>query len=156
MDAKYIFCPRCGAITKPGEDCMNCGFDIKKYDLEQLEIKKKEAVIQAKAERKKQLEKKRDDEFWANIEKKEDAKRVEAAEEIKKQLEKIGIKINIVKVSFNMYNSYIKNKNYDMILAGNIVSNNPNIETYFGENNLSNFYNEEVLSILKDEIIANF
>ena len=46
----------------------------------------------------------------------------------KKQLEKIGIKISIVKVNFNIYNSYIKNKNYDMILAGSIVSNNPNIE----------------------------
>lgn len=72
MDTKYIFCPRCGAITKPGKDCMNCGFDIPKYDLEQQEIQKKEDAINAKAERKKQLEKKRDDEFWAKIEKKEE------------------------------------------------------------------------------------
>ncbi len=72
------------------------------------------------------------------------------AEEIKKQFDKIGIIINIVKVSDNRYNSYIKNKNYDMILTGNIISNCPDVNTYFGEENLSNFNNIEIQSILKE------
>lgn len=77
-------------------------------------------------------------------------KRVECANKIKEQLDDFGIKINIVKVNDNRYNSYIKNKNYDIILTGNIVSNNPNLETYFGENNISNFENEEIKSILNE------
>ena len=84
------------------------------------------------------------------IVKQEDERRVLAAEEIKKQLEEIGIIINIVKVNDNRYNNYIKNKNYDMILTGNIISTSPNLETYFGEGNLSNFYNEEITNILNE------
>lgn len=81
---------------------------------------------------------------------KENEKRVKVAENIKEQLEKIGITINITEASNSQFNNYIKNKNYDMILTGNIVSNNPNLETYFSDDNLSNFYNEEVNSILND------
>ena len=77
-------------------------------------------------------------------------KRILLANEIKEQLYKLGIIINIVKVNDNRYNNYIKNKNYDMILTGNIISNCPNLETYFGDNNLSNFNNQEVKTILND------
>lgn len=80
----------------------------------------------------------------------EEEKRELVAEEIKKQLSEIGITINIVKVEKNRYNSYVKNKNYDMILTGNIISSCPNIETYLGENNLSNFNNQEVKYILSE------
>lgn len=44
-------------------------------------------------------------------------KRVISAEKIKSQLEEIGIIINIVKVSENRCNNYIKNKNFDIILS---------------------------------------
>jgi peptide/nickel transport system substrate-binding protein len=77
-------------------------------------------------------------------------KRVLLAEEIKRQLQEIGIIINIVKVNDNIYNNYIKNKKYDIILAGNIVSNSPDLRSYFGENNLSNFKEEEISMLLKD------
>ena len=77
-------------------------------------------------------------------------KRVLLAEEIKRQLQEIGIIINIVKVNDNIYNNYIKNKKYDIILAGNIVSNCPDLRSYFGENNLSNFKEEELSMLLKD------
>lgn len=77
-------------------------------------------------------------------------KRILLANEIKEQLYQIGIIINILKVNDDKYNNYIKNKNYDMILTGNIISNCPNLETYFGENNLSNFNNQEVKTILND------
>lgn len=81
---------------------------------------------------------------------KDDEKRTKVAEKIKSQLEEIGIIINVVKVNESRYNSYIKNKNYDIILNGNIISNNPNLETFFGENNTSNFYNEQVEIILNE------
>jgi peptide/nickel transport system substrate-binding protein len=77
-------------------------------------------------------------------------KRVECANQIKEQLNNFGIFINVIKLKDDMYNSYIKSKNYDIILIGNIISNNPNIETYFGENNMSNLKNEELENILKE------
>lgn len=79
---------------------------------------------------------------------KENEKRVETAENIKKQLEEFGIVINIMSVNKSTYDKYIKYKNYDMILTGNIVSNNPNLETYFGDENLSNFDNQEIKDII--------
>ena len=79
---------------------------------------------------------------------KENEKRVQAAKNIKEQLEKFGIKVNIIAANTNTFNNYIKYKNYDMILAGNVVSNNPNLVTYIGDNNLSNFNNEEVNNII--------
>ncbi len=79
---------------------------------------------------------------------KENDLRVKTAENIKEQLEKIGIAINIISVDDNQFKSYVKNKNYDIILTGNYVPNNPNLNTYFGENNLSNFDNEEIKNIL--------
>ena len=87
-----------------------------------------------------------------------DDKRVLLAEEIKKQLEDIGIKINIVKVNEDLYNNYIKNENYDMILTGKIVSNSPNIENYFGEkeeilfNEIKNISDNEVLKQKYNEL----
>lgn len=80
----------------------------------------------------------------------ENEKRVLVAEKIKEQLMKSGININILKVSNNQFNNYIKNKNYDIVLTGNIVSNNPNLETYFADDNLSNFHNQEVNNLLNE------
>ena len=81
---------------------------------------------------------------------KDDEKRTMVAEKVKSQLKKIGIIINVVKVNESRYNSYIKNKNYDIILTGSIISNNPKLDTFFGENNTSNFYNEKIKSILNE------
>ncbi len=76
--------------------------------------------------------------------------RLKTAEKIKEQLKNIGIEIDVIKVNSNQINNYIKNKNYDIILTGNIISNNPNISTYFGDNNSSNYKNEEINNILNE------
>ncbi len=81
---------------------------------------------------------------------KENKNRVIVAENIKEQLGEAGIIINIIKANDYQFNNYIKTNNYDIILTGNIISNNPNLETYFGDNNLSKFYNEEILNILNE------
>lgn len=81
---------------------------------------------------------------------KENEKRVNVAKNIKEQLEKIGIIINVIEASNKEFNNYIKNENYDIILTGNVVSNSPNIETFFNDDNLSNFSNEEMGDILKN------
>ena len=72
------------------------------------------------------------------------------ADLIKEQLEKVGIKINIIKANNYLFNNYLKNKNYDIILTGNIIPVYPDLNSYFGENNLSNYNNKEIQEILKE------
>lgn len=81
---------------------------------------------------------------------KNNEKRVQVAENIKTQLEAIGIKLNVVKVSDAQYQNYLNNKNYDLILTGVYSSHSPDISKYFGENNLANYYTEEINTIMKD------
>ena len=80
----------------------------------------------------------------------EDANRVAVAETIKNQLEQIGIKITIRKVSASQYNTILQNKNYEMLLTGVYNSYSPNLETFFGSDNLENYGNGEINSILND------
>ena len=76
--------------------------------------------------------------------------RVTVAEMIKQQLEAIGIKVTIIKATDNQYNNYKTYKNYDMILGGTNIGTSPDIERYFADGNLANYYNEEARTIIKD------
>ena len=76
--------------------------------------------------------------------------RVRVAEIIKQQLEAIGIKVTVVKATDNQYNNYKTYKNYDMILGGTYIGTSPDLERYFTDGNLANYYNEEARSILND------
>lgn len=76
--------------------------------------------------------------------------RVAVAENIKAQLEQIGLKITINKVSDSSYKSILENKNYEMIITGIYNSYSPNINTFFGEGNLQNYQNEEIKAILNE------
>lgn len=76
--------------------------------------------------------------------------RVKAAENIKQDLEKIGIWINIKSVTDSQYNNYLSNKNYDMILTGKILSFSPDLSGFLAEGNLANYENTEVKGILKE------
>ena len=86
------------------------------------------------------------------------AKRVEVAENIVAQLNEIGISVNLIKASDSQYQNYLINKNYDMILTGNVAGFSPNLKKYVGDNNLAKFDNEEanqitreIVNITKDE-----
>lgn len=76
---------------------------------------------------------------------------VAIAEIIKQQLENIGMKITIRKVTENQYRNYINNKNYELIIIGITNGINPDLTTFFGEGNLAKFNNEEVSTLL-DEV----
>lgn len=76
--------------------------------------------------------------------------RVAVAENIKEQLEKIGIQINIKKVKEQQYTNYLENKNYELILTGTNLSINPSLNTYVGTNNLANYYNEEITKLINE------
>lgn len=76
------------------------------------------------------------------------------AENIKSQLENVGIQINIIGVNTDEYNSRLQNKNYDMILTGVYNSLSPDLSSFFGENNYSNYFSQEVIDLINgaDEI----
>ena len=80
----------------------------------------------------------------------ENEKRVQTAKNIKEQLKDVGIIIEIVSVNNYQFNKLIKNKSYDIILTGNVISNTPNLDTFFGDNNLSNYKSEKTSNLLTE------
>lgn len=79
-----------------------------------------------------------------------DVTKVSVAENIKNQLTNQGIKVNLIKATDNQYENYLKNKNYDMILCSINLSISPDLSTFFGDNNLANYSNEEVSNIMNE------
>ena len=79
-----------------------------------------------------------------------DTTRVNVAENIKAQLGNQGIRVNLIKASDSQYNSYLTNKNYDMILCSINLSISPDLSTFFGANNLANYTNETVTNIMNE------
>lgn len=77
-----------------------------------------------------------------------DSLRSSVAENIKQQLEKVGIKINIIKVGDT--NSYINNSNYDMALLEMKIGTSPNLTTFFGNSNIFNYNNEELVYLIEE------
>jgi peptide/nickel transport system substrate-binding protein len=76
--------------------------------------------------------------------------RIKVAEEIKKQLEEIGIIINIKKVTDSEYLKCLKNKNYEMILTGISNGFSPDLEYFYGNDNIAQYENEEVSAIIEE------
>ncbi len=79
-----------------------------------------------------------------------DASKVAVAQNIKSQLENQGIRINIVQASDQQYTASINTRNYDIALCNITLSLTPSLETFFGQNNLSNYTNEEVTNIMNE------
>lgn len=77
--------------------------------------------------------------------------RLEAAEYIKKDLEKIGIKINLVAKNEKDLKKAVENKDYDMILSGYYLSDTPNLNFAFkatGSGNLMGFNSQDAHNAL--------
>ena len=79
-----------------------------------------------------------------------DKQRVKVADLIEKQLENVGINVSVYKVSNSSYKSYLKNKDYDMIITGVNNGYSPDLSYFLGEGNIANYENQEVLSILSE------
>ena len=79
-----------------------------------------------------------------------DPNRINIANVIQAQLAQYGIGINIRAVNDSQYNASLVAKDYDMLLGVSDVSASPNLTTYFGDNNMANFVNSEVSSIMKE------
>lgn len=52
---------------------------------------------------------------------------------LKNQLEKIGIKVELEKVSKNLYEYYLENKNYDIIINTKYIGVKPDLQEYFNK-----------------------
>lgn len=79
-----------------------------------------------------------------------DTNRVSVAENIKTQLENQGFRINLIKANDAQYQSYLTNKNFDIILCSVNLSLSPDLSTFFGSNNLANYSNEEVTNLMNE------
>lgn len=75
---------------------------------------------------------------------------IQVAEEIKNQLRDVGISVTVKQVSQNNYYNYINRKTgYEAIIVNINTSYSPNISTYMGEGNTSNYSSTEVNELLK-------
>ncbi len=76
--------------------------------------------------------------------------RLKVAEEIKSEIEALGIKVYIEQISDSKYQSYLKNHNFELLLTGVYTSISPDLTTFFDENNIASYENEEIRSILEE------
>ena len=79
--------------------------------------------------------------------------RLQVAENIKNQLANFGINVYIKQLNDEAYSKSLENKDYDMILTGITCGYSPNLSTFFRENNLANYNNEEISQIMS--VISN-
>ena len=77
-----------------------------------------------------------------------DEARMAAAETIKEQLSRAGIFVDLRIVNPDQYNYILSNKEFDTAIAGMRLGFSPSVRSFFGENNLANYYNDEVNNIL--------
>ena len=80
---------------------------------------------------------------------------IKVAKNIKEQLSKVGIIIKIKEINQKEYNNYLENKNYDLIIVNDTYSYSPSLEKYFGKDNLSNYFNQEINRLLKEAELLN-
>ena len=75
---------------------------------------------------------------------------IQVAEEIKNQLSELGVTVKVKQVSKNNYYNYLnKRSGYEAIIVNINTSYSPNISTYMGEKNTSNYSSNEVNELLK-------
>lgn len=79
-----------------------------------------------------------------------DGTRVQVAQNIKAQLDAQGIWVNLIQADDSQYANYLASKNYDMILCSSYLALSPDMSTFFGENNLANYYTDETNSIMAE------
>lgn len=74
--------------------------------------------------------------------------RVNVAENIKNQLATFGVPITINYLTDDTFVNALNNKSYDMLLTGIRCSYSPSLNTFFGNGNIANYSNTEVLDIM--------
>lgn len=80
----------------------------------------------------------------------DNVQRVQVAENIKNQLANFGIPVNIRYLEWNAYADAVNNKNYEIIITGIALGYSPSLRTFFGDNNIANYYNQEVMDLMNE------
>ena len=75
--------------------------------------------------------------------------RVDAAETVADELNKIGIKATVKSVSWKTYKSALKKKNFDLYLGGYQFDQKYNLKEMFAKNNNLSYNNQDVLKYVK-------
>lgn len=75
---------------------------------------------------------------------KKDEEKIKVSEYIKKDLRKIGININIIKVSTASLKNRIDSGNYDLVLADININSNPNTSFIYDKININDSINEKL------------
>ena len=73
-------------------------------------------------------------------------KRVKVAELIEEQIKKLGINIEIKKVSENEYKNNIERKEYSIAIINNTYGYSPSLDLYFEKNNISNYDGKNIIN----------
>ena len=76
--------------------------------------------------------------------------KIKVATLIKNQLNEIGIKIKIIEKNKREYEEDVKIKNYDLALISDTYGFSPSLNSYFEEDNLSNYDNIKIKKLLKE------
>jgi len=84
-----------------------------------------------------------------------DGVKMAAATNIVNQLANFGIATSIVQISNNNYMNIINQKAYQCIITGIECDFSPSIDYFFGENNIANYRNEEVLNLINESKNTN-
>ena len=79
-----------------------------------------------------------------------DTTKLAVAENIKSQLENQGIRINLMQASNEQYNKQLAERNYDIAVCSVTLSPSPNLNTFFGDGNLSNYTTDEIKTIMEE------
>lgn len=70
--------------------------------------------------------------------------------QLKEEMELNGFLINIILQNRETYLQNILNKNYDIAIISYTNPIEPNLEMFFGENNFSQYRNEEIINLLNE------
>ncbi len=79
--------------------------------------------------------------------------RVAVAENIRDQLANFAIPVTVNYLSFESYREAINNRNFETAISGLKLGYSPSLITFFGEGNIANYNNSEVLEIMN--IVSN-
>ena len=79
-----------------------------------------------------------------------DAAKMAAATNIVNQLANFGINTSIVQISNNNYPNIINQKAYQCLITGIECDFTPSVDYFFGDNNLANYHNDEMTSLINE------
>lgn len=83
---------------------------------------------------------------------KDDVQKCKIADSIKEMVEKIGIRINVHKLSENEINDKVNKKEYDLVISTIYINDNPNVEYLYDYINVSDITNSAIENVKNSDL----